>query len=332
MHSKKKLVIGTALAIAISAAATIYVFWHLPAEAGDIFPLPFPSKQLALAMALLILAWLADSLRLRILTRAIDREITYATALRAIWSGNFLTLITPFLFGGTPAVIYVLKEAGLTWLEAGAVVTVGGWLSQMVLVGLSLVAVLGLQNLGVPFPWHNAFLTGVLLYLAALLGLLVLLIQPKLANQIVNLLPSGIRNKAEKALHQFYCDLTTLLARSPVLLLLAMGASTAYFICLFSIAPILLASSFPQFTARVWLYLQNVAYIGPLFAPTPGASGASELWQLAVFDPVLPATMARQYLLMWRLLTFYLNILVGGIAFIFSSWRLFVGTVHPRHR
>jgi len=332
LHSKNKVVLGTTLALAISTAATIYVFRRLPAEAGALFPLPFSVKQIAPAAALLILAWLADSLRLKTLTRALGRNITIPTGLKAILAGNFLTLVTPFLFGGAPAIIYVLKQAGLTWIEAGAVVTVGGWLSQIILVMLSLIALLGLHNLGTSFPWHSAILTGMLLYLAALVGLLILLVQPKLAAQLIALLPPKLQAKAEHSRRLFYHALSTLLSTAPLLLLLSALAATAYFVSLFSIAPAILASKVPQVPVRALLYLQNIAYVGPIFAPTPGASGASELWLLTIFDPVLPRALARQYLLLWRLLTFYLSMLVGGIAFVLSSWQLLNDAVHPRHR
>lgn len=331
MHSKKKVAIGTTLAISISAAVTIYVFRRLPAEAEAMFPLPFSANKVVLAATLLLFAWLVDSVRLKTLARSLGRNITVWNGLQAIWAGNFLTLVTPFLFGGAPATIYVLKLAGLNWVEAGAIVAVGGWLSQIILVCLSLISVLGLRNLGVYFPWQGPFLAGTLFYLVVLLGLLVLLTQPKLAAQAIALLPSALQAKAENTLRQFYHDLSTLLATAPFLLIMAAVSAIAYFTCLFSIAPTLLMEKVPHLTARAWWYLQNIAYIGPLFAPTPGASGASELWQLTVFSEVLPPVLARQYLLLWRLLTFYLNILVGGIAFALSGWHLFASTAHTKH-
>jgi uncharacterized protein (TIRG00374 family) len=50
-----------------------------------------------------------------------------------------------------------------------------------------------------------------------------------------------------------------------------------------------------------------------LFVPTPGASGVAEVGAAGLYAAVCPRHMLGVYVVLWRLFSFYLGALVGGI-------------------
>lgn len=75
-----------------------------------------------------------------------------------------------------------------------------------------------------------------------------------------------------------------------------------------------------SFSVEVWLYsliLYNlITYIANII-PIPGASGASELVFTAIYALILDKNMLTTTMLVWRTFSYFLNIIVGFVVFIF---------------
>jgi uncharacterized protein (TIRG00374 family) len=96
------------LAYSVAIILTIMLLTAGPATwraAGQIQP-----RYLFYALILSALMQFCEIQRLRILTRAMGTNITFAYALEAVLAYNFLAAITPTLSGGEPLMIYMLKE------------------------------------------------------------------------------------------------------------------------------------------------------------------------------------------------------------------------------
>ncbi|MDK2784541.1 MAG: glycosyltransferase 2 family protein [Bacillota bacterium] len=318
------MLLGGVISVALSAGSLAYIFFRLP---GDTFPLTpgfvRPARVL-LALFLLVSAWLSDALRLKFLARALNKRLPLTTGLRAILAGNFVTLVTPFLFGGAPAVVYILTQAGLSWTEASAVVVAGGWVAQGTLAVLSLLAVFALRLMRLPLPLPGLFVAGISVYV---LGLTIIawfiVLRPELAKLALSLVPGRLRPRVRQGLKRFQDHMEQLFTSSPRWLFRSFGCASLYFLLFFGIAPALLAPEGPVLNWLALAAFQNAAYLVAAFAPTPGGSGASEFGILYIFRRALPLPVVKEYILWWRLLTFYLNLLAGGIALSLSTWRLF---------
>ncbi|MDI3538799.1 MAG: glycosyltransferase 2 family protein [Bacillota bacterium] len=317
------MLLGGVISVALSAGSLAYIFFRLP---GDTFPLTQglvrPARVL-LALFLLVLAWLSDALRLKFLARALNKRLPLTTGLRAILVGNFVTSVTPFLFGGAPAVVYILTQAGLSWTGASAVVVAGGWVAQGTLAVLSLLAVFALRLMRLPLPLPGLFVAGISVYVLVLTIAGFLVLRPELAELALWLVPGRLRPRVRHGLRRFQEHMEQLFTSSPRWLLLSFGCAALYFLLFFAIAPALLAPEGPALTWLALAALQDAAYLVAAFAPTPGGSGASEFGILYIFRRVLPFPLVKEYILWWRLLTFYLNLFAGGIALSLSTWRLF---------
>lgn len=319
------MLFGGVISVALSAGSLAYIFFRLP---GDTFPLTqglVRPPRVLLALFFLVSAWLSDALRLKFLASALNKRLPLPTALRAILAGNFVTLVTPFLFGGVPAVVYTLTQAGLSWTEASAVVVAGGWVAQGTLAVLSFLAVFALRLLGLPLPLPGLFVAGISIYVLVLTIAGFLVLRPELAELALSLVPGRLRPRAQRGLKRFQEHMEQLLTSSPRQLLLSFGCAAFYFLFFFAIAPALLAPQAPVSTWLALAALQNAAYLVAAFAPTPGGSGASEFGILYIFCRALPFPVVKEYILWWRLLTFYLNLLAGGIALSLSTWQFFAG-------
>ncbi|MCX7950161.1 MAG: flippase-like domain-containing protein, partial [Treponemataceae bacterium] len=90
------------------------------------FHFPF----LGVALLVLLVTWMVDGLRVCLTARAWDKKIAFRNALAAVLSQYFMSSITPFMTGGSPAQLYVLARSGLGWGEASSLVVICGILYQ----------------------------------------------------------------------------------------------------------------------------------------------------------------------------------------------------------
>ena len=55
------------------------------------------------------------------------------------------------------------------------------------------------------------------------------------------------------------------------------------------------------------------------FVPIPGATGGIEYGFLEIFSSFLPTTSVRAVMIIWRFITYYLGMILGGILFSFHK-------------
>ena len=55
------------------------------------------------------------------------------------------------------------------------------------------------------------------------------------------------------------------------------------------------------------------------FVPIPGATGGIEYAFLEIFSSFLPTTSVRAVMIIWRFITYYLGMILGGILFSFHK-------------
>ncbi len=144
-HRLKKQVL---IPVFISVATIAFIFSFSSFRGVTLDLSSFRLLPLGIGLVLVVCAWLIDSFRLFLTIRAWGKKIRFSHALQAMLSNYFLSSITPFSTGGSPAQAYVLARRGLTWGEAGSLVTVCGILSQVGLLALLFVFIF-VFNIGV---------------------------------------------------------------------------------------------------------------------------------------------------------------------------------------
>jgi uncharacterized protein (TIRG00374 family) len=69
----------------------------------------------------------------------------------------------------------------------------------------------------------------------------------------------------------------------------------------------------PPFIAESYLF-QLIIAIVMMIPLTPGSSGIAELSATSLYALIVPASVLGLFVLLWRLLLFYFNIVVGLVA------------------
>lgn len=239
-----------------------------------------------------------------------------------IMMGNFLTLATPFMIGGAPALIYVIHRQGLMMGQAFAVIVLGGVAAQVALAGFNLLAALVLAGQLPAGAWLGlAYLAFVLTYFAAL-GLFVVLavrfdrLRPHLEALRRRRL-SQLAGILIALLSDFRASFVHLIGRGLRYLAAATGWAACYFLLYFAVGlGVLLARDIKGHLPSLFAW-QVVASTIALFTPLPGGSGAAELGAMYAFGGMLSATALPAFVVLWRILTFHLNLLLGAAA---TAW------------
>jgi len=89
--------------------------------------------------------------------------------------------------------------------------------------------------------------------------------------------------------------------------------TAAFWLCLFSIAPVILlglGKPVPYFQAVIWQFVIQMIIV---YLPLPGGSGAAELGLASLFVYFVPPSVLGIFVLVWRLLTYYVSLFFGGL-------------------
>lgn len=285
---------------------------------------------LLVALSSAVAGWFVDSTRIFLTVRAWGRAIRFRDALAAALSTYFMSAITPFLTGGSPAQLLVLARSGLSWGEAGSLVVVCGILYQVGLLTLLLVFVgffgvaMSLRGILLGLLYSFAIFYSVVMFL-----LFFFLFRPHVLFHLADwgirfarrrfprarFSEEAVRHWIEAFFAEFREGFTILFLRKPQYLLWNVGCYVAYFLLTFSVAYFILRSF-----GLVFSYFWVVGTQIPLFfvfsfIPSPGASGGVELSIASVFRGFVGSYRLGSFVLLWRGATYYLPLLVGGVVF-----------------
>jgi len=67
--------------------------------------------------------------------------------------------------------------------------------------------------------------------------------------------------------------------------------------------------------------MAGIFYLAAAYAPTPGSSGAAELSLAALFGSIVPFPLLGVFVLLWRSITYYLTLIVGGVTLLLTYGR-----------
>ncbi|MGE5484349.1 MAG: lysylphosphatidylglycerol synthase transmembrane domain-containing protein [Ignavibacteriales bacterium] len=312
------------VSLAVSLAALFLVFLYVPDRSRAFDSIrTFDRGKLAVCALIMSAAWVADSFRLYLMTRGVGKPVGLFVAIKAILAGNFLTLITPFLAGGAPIVVYTVKQGGMNWGGATAVVVGGGIVAQAALVFLAVGSMATLHRLQVTVRWGGVFQWVVPAYACGLLVFSALALR---ADVVETWLRGLMRNRKRtrlvalgrkfiRDLKDFRKSLSMLASENLLHVAGAFACALVYFILFFAIGPVVLSGLGVNYPWMTVFALEVLVYVLSGITPTPGGSGTAELGTFVLLSQVAPTHTIGAFLVVWRLLTFYLSLLTGGIAF-----------------
>ncbi len=276
------------------------------------------------AISAMLLEILTRTVKLQISARAVRLPLKFGTALRVCLGGDFAAAITPARSGAEPARFLVLAESGmdaagrvlllflelflemlsltivclvLAWLFAGRGASIGGLLG---LVGGYSTAVLSAGAVGLLLARHNA--NG----------------PPPAWARRLHLGPGRWR-AVQRTLRQLRSSVASLREARVGLMLFALFGSILHVCFKVATLPILVYTgdrTFPiTMNTLAPLVLWPLAlFYGGVVVPAPGGGGFIEGAFAATLKGSIPAGIFAASLVWWRFYTFYLYIVVGGLA------------------
>ena len=248
---------------------------------------------------------------------------------------QFFNGITPFSTGGQPMEIYMLKNHGFRYTKATNVIMQNFIVYQLALVIFGLFAVI-----------YN-FITGVLVYKSVLTTLIILgflintvvavvmlfvATSKKFTKSLLNIITRlgnnlhFIKNKEkflakwEERLEDFH-NCTKEVKKKKGLFVLGIILNLISLTCYYAI-PLFLVYSLHDYNSMTFftsiVASAYVLIIGS-FVPIPGATGGIEYGFLEIFSSFLSTTSVRAVMIIWRFITYYLGMILGGILFSFHK-------------
>ena len=291
-------------------------------------------KNICLMLGVVFLSWLVEGWRVKTIAYLLGEHLSLFDTLRinlaTIFSGN----ITPLYSGSVPTQVYLLHQQGLSIGKASAIVMIRvTFTSLLVSIGGPLLLFIFrgklLNEIGL------ASLAGFLNYI--ILGALIL---PEFsptsppANQghfpDPPVFPDETGPKSWVQRAETYCQkllsegeefracLSTLSTDKTIPLLFVILLTFCSWVSTLLIAPAVMMAFGVNIHGKIFriLLLECVIYFLLSFVPIPGGSGVAEIGFFSLFAIYLPKHLQAISVTIWRLLSYYLNTLVGGVCFL----------------
>lgn len=286
---------------------------------------------LVIAFLFVMLYWFFKSLVLYNFTRKFEKKYSLKSAFRTQSITQFFNAVTPFSSGGQPFQIYTLKKRGLTISNATNITIEEFVVYQIALVFLGIIAIL-LNHIFNIFPYDNLLSKLVILGFSINTFVIIILFvvafgrksNKFLLKLAINFLSffKIIKNKEEVLkdwniyINNFHDGAKILIANKKDFFL-NIVYSFLGLICLYLVPFIILLSmgDYTSFNGLESIVASAYVMLIGSFVPLPGGTGGIEYGFVKFFGVfIISDVKLKALMLLWRFVTFYMGIIVGGIA------------------
>lgn len=263
------------------------------------------------------------------------KKITLMEAFKHNTIIQFFNGITPFSIGGQPMELYMIRSHNIKTTEATNIVIQNFIFYQFALVILGAVAVLYNFIFRI-FPevtlLRNLVLIGFIFNALVAVMLIVVAVSKRFTRKCMHIVlaigskikvikdKEKMEDKLTLKLKEFH-DSAKELNKRKKLLVFGVLLNIVSLICLY-IVPLFVLYSLGEFNdVSVLGAITASAYIMVMgsFVPLPGGAGGVEFGYLQFFGSFIAGPILTTSLLIWRVITYYLGMIIGGIAFNFDK-------------
>lgn len=282
----------------------------------------FPPDLLMILLAMIVLCWTLNALRLRLLLGSQGERIGRLRSIGVIMATEFAICTTPGGSGGPLTLMTLLSRDQVRPARSGAVFA----MDQLNDLLFFLCAVLGIavytlfHSLGRNL--ESLLVGSIALILAALaLGLALLRWRHALLRANGRLLarlrvrPAARRRWARRVLGFFRAfDATLHLPRRT--LALVFGLTCLHWVLRYSVLYLVLIGLGGNLQWISSFLVQVLSLTAGQFSLLPGGAGAAELTSAALLTPMVGKSTAAAAVLVWRIVTYYFYLVAGGPVFL----------------
>lgn len=288
---------------------------------------------LLLSIGSIIAYWMTEAKITNDMVRSTGSEQPYNKALEVTMIGQFFNGITPFSSGGQPAQLYFLSKQKLSVGKGSSVLMSKFIIYQAVLVVYSIVFIVLRAKLFVE-QVNNIFFIVLIGFTVNFIVISVLIYFSFAKNsnriiltKIINVLhkikliknPEESITRCYKNIDDFHDHIVLIKANKKLFIksiLLSFLQLTFYFII-----PYLIYRSFGLQGADLISMIAGTGFVLMVtsFIPIPGASGGAEGGFVLILGLFFISKYVMTAIILWRLITYYLGILIGGIWMMFAK-------------
>lgn len=267
-----------------------------------------------------------------------EYNYTFKKSYKMLLITKFFNGITPFSSGGQPMQVYMLKKDGIRLTKATNIIIQNFIIYQAALVAFGIIAIsinYSLKLFTEVTLLKQLVTIGFLINTLVMVGLIVISFSSKFNHFIVEksifiLSKLKLVKDKEKTLEKWrekvddFHEGAEYLKNNKLLCLrtfiynmiyLTLNYAMSYFVIL------ALAKTTTDATILKSICASAYVLIMGSFVPIPGASGGIEYGYLKFFGNFISGTLLKASLLIWRTISYYLPMLIGGILFNINTKR-----------
>lgn len=322
---------GLGISLALSITAALIVFFVHFEEDTLVNLLQLRAEYLFWAFVAVLFLGIIEGFRIKLLVALLehDNSISLVDSMRVFLTTFFFAAVTPFAAGEWPAHVVALHHKGLSLGEASAVTIIRAFLTKLIFTFTAFIFLLFYRDQTIPAYLNKIFLYAVFISFSMSLLFFFLLWRPVFLEWLLQKVDSipwlasllAKSNRSQRAVFflknevkKFSFAASGLNRRKAGILVAIVLLTIFYWICFFSIAPVLLMGlnmSVPYLKSLSW---QFVIQIVLPYIPIPGGSGVVELGLAGLFKYFVPSSVLGLFIIAWRFFTYYILLFLGGLA------------------
>ena len=320
-----------ALSVLFSLTVIIIVFATTFNQETIGYILNFNLFFLFLAIAFRLIALVIWGVRLQVMSGSLGYHVSLPHCVNMVLAGLLAGTITPGQAGGEPVRVHELYRSGVKLGDAVAVVIMERVLDGVILTLMGVI----LMTLMTQLFWSSFSPALYLLVIVAWILMISFIIIPVLAiwypdmtkrvlMKLVNWLipklswwsssPETLVELADREIDNLFMSMIRFTGNAR-LGLLGGGVTTGLFwVTEFLVASFIMMGLGLSPAVIESFFFQILIAIINMIPLTPGSSGITELSTTSLYALIIPTGMIGIFVLLWRFITFYLNIILGAIA------------------
>lgn len=285
---------------------------------------------LVLAVICRLIALVLWGVRISVMSRSLGHRVGLLYCINMVLASLLAGTITPGQAGGEPVRVHQLFRAGVSVGDASAVVIMERVLDGIVLTIMGLVIIVATGSLWRTFgPALLVLIIIAWVFMISFLAIPIIALKypDKAKKGLMRLIPwiinkcrfAGLSTEKtissiDKEIDNFFSGLSHF--RGPARWGLYAGglATGAFWITEFLVASIILMGLGLDPFFLTSFFFQIVIAIVMMIPLTPGSSGVTEISTSSLYALIIPSGLIGIFVLLWRSITFYLNILLGAVA------------------
>lgn len=273
--------------------------------------------------------WFFKALIIKIYTNYYNKGFSFKKSFKLEMETLFFNGITPFSSGGQPFQVWSLKKEGIKLSDGTNIVFITSFIHQFALFIISIVSItinIHLNLFTVNSNVKYLSIIGFVINVIFMISLLILMFNKSIKKNLVNLLIKLlsflkiIKNKEEMVIKwQKKLDVldegTKIILKNKKGFIISVVFNVIALLCYF-VVPVSLgyAMGLTNLGGIETIITSNYVNLVGMFIPIPGGTGGIEYAFAVLFSNFMNLTLTKSMMLVWRFVTYYLGVILGGIV------------------